>query len=484
MKALSINVQWSAQEGSRLINMRGIKGILITAIVALGAFFAIGSIDGVVNARDYSDNAVIKGGTYSMKELRHKYNNDTTKGTKDIFRYFGITSDTVNNKKVSSGYVTRGGDVVVDGKVVADNAVTAGRQYIAGGSKKVSYSGTTFYTRKPSVSFQQSSLSAYVFFNSDGTFAGAVVKDCGNPVKADNKVKPKNPAVYCTGLTSKRISKTNDAPRAEYRFTASAKAVDGAKVTGYTFSFSDGSKVNTTKPVVDHTFKKSGTYTVTVTVKGQVNGKTVNVSSSKCKVTVKVSQPEAPKQIKVCELATKEVITIDEKDFDSSKHSKNLDDCKEAPKPKMVEVCEIATGETVTVTEDKAKDTSKYAPVGDDKCKVEVCDTTTGTIVTIDKKDQDQEKYTTDLTKCDQVEVCNPETGEVITVNPVDQDKYAPVGDEACQETPEVPETPEPEAPAPVKELPQTGLGQAFSGVFGLGAMTAASYYFVTSRRS
>ncbi len=591
--------------------MRGIKGILVTAVVALGAFFALNTFNGTVTANgDCTANAVIKCGTYSIDTLRSKYNNDSTKGTKNIFQYFGITSDTVNNKKVRNGYVTRGGDVVVDGKVVASDAVTTGRQYMAG-STKTTYNGTTFYVRKPSVSFQQNSLSAYVFFNANGTFAGAVIKDCGNPVKAKNKVTPKNPTVACDRLTAARISKTNVAPNATYRFTAKATALDGAKITGYTYSFSDGTKLNTTKTSVDHTFKTAGTHTVTLTVKGEVNGKAVTISSTNCKVTVKVDKPEVPKQIKVCDLATKKIVTINEKDFDSKKHSKNLDDCKEAPKPKnpkvdinktvngkehivikenvaftyqvkvtntgdvdlvnavvtdkapvgvkltgasmgtvsangstwtytignlavgksmsftlnavapkvvagtlkntvcvdtptvpgnpddcddatieipepnMVQVCEITTGNTITVTEDQAKDTTKYAPVGDAQCKVEVCDTTTGTVVTIDKKDQNDEKYTTDLSKCDKVEVCNPETGEIITVNPIDQDKYKPVTDAACQETPEVPEVPEtPVTPeAPVTELPQTGLSQAFSGVFGLGALTAAGYYFVTSRR-
>ena len=40
--------------------------------------------------------------------------------------------------------------------------------------------------------------------------------------------------------------------------------------------------------------------------------------------------PEAGEET-VCELETSEIITIDEGDFDSSKHSKNLDDCKEVP---------------------------------------------------------------------------------------------------------------------------------------------------------
>ena len=43
-----------------------------------------------------------------------------------------------------------------------------------------------------------------------------------------------------------------------------------------------------------------------------------------CKVT-----PPTPASIQVCELATKNVITIKDNEFDASKHSKDLNDCKE-----------------------------------------------------------------------------------------------------------------------------------------------------------
>jgi uncharacterized repeat protein (TIGR01451 family)/LPXTG-motif cell wall-anchored protein len=38
-----------------------------------------------------------------------------------------------------------------------------------------------------------------------------------------------------------------------------------------------------------------------------------------------------PGKITVCEIKTKKIVTINESDFDSSKYSKNLDDCKETP---------------------------------------------------------------------------------------------------------------------------------------------------------
>ena len=48
-------------------------------------------------------------------------------------------------------------------------------------------------------------------------------------------------------------------------------------------------------------------------------------------VIVKADECPVVKKIEVCELATKKVITIDETIFNSSKHSKNLDDCKTVP---------------------------------------------------------------------------------------------------------------------------------------------------------
>lgn len=52
---------------------------------------------------------------------------------------------------------------------------------------------------------------------------------------------------------------------------------------------------------------------------------------ARAKVTAHKQCDNQPKQIKVCELGTKKVITINESAFDSKIHSKNLDDCKATP---------------------------------------------------------------------------------------------------------------------------------------------------------
>lgn len=87
-----------------------------------------------------------------------------------------------------------------------------------------------------------------------------------------------------------------------------------------------------------------------------------------------------PGKIKVCELSTKKVITIDENAFDSSKHSTDLTKCDD--------------------TEVK---------------KIQVCDLSTKKIVMINESDFDSKKHTTDLKKCDTPNEL-PHTGPVDTI--------------------------------------------------------------------
>ncbi len=175
--------------------MRGIKYYIVGAVLAVGAFVGYNNFYSNADARDCSTNSVIKCGTYSIGELRDAYNTDKTPGTKNIYEYFGLTSSIINDGRVVNGLVHKSGIVTVGGKTVATDALTAGRENMSG-STKVTYKGTTFYTRTPSVSFLSSSLEAYVFTDGQGRFLGAVIKDCGNPVKGKNTVTPpSNPKV-------------------------------------------------------------------------------------------------------------------------------------------------------------------------------------------------------------------------------------------------------------------------------------------------
>ncbi len=114
----------------------------------------------------------------------------------------------------------------------------------------------------------------------------------------------------------------------------------------------------------------------------------------------KVNCPEEPKNIEVCELATKKIITIREDQFDASKHSKNLNDCKEVVK--HIQVCELATKKIITIDE-KAYDATKHSKNLADCAapgEIVVCETATKKIVTIKENAFDSSKHTKDLSKC------------------------------------------------------------------------------------
>jgi uncharacterized repeat protein (TIGR01451 family) len=106
----------------------------------------------------------------------------------DMYNYFGMSTSVINGMSTSnvvSGYVTKTGDVYAGNTLVATGAVTAGRQNMTG-STAVKYGATTFYTRTPSVSFQDSELGALVNMK-NGVFQSAILVSCGNPVKATPK---------------------------------------------------------------------------------------------------------------------------------------------------------------------------------------------------------------------------------------------------------------------------------------------------------
>jgi uncharacterized repeat protein (TIGR01451 family)/LPXTG-motif cell wall-anchored protein len=143
------------------------------------------------------------------------------------------------------------------------------------------------------------------------------------------------------------------------------------------------------------------------------------------------------KEITVCELATKKIVTIKASQFDAKKYSKDLKDCET---PSKIVVCELATKKIVTINASEF-DAKKYSKNLDD-CKtiekITVCEIATKTIVTIDASAFNTDKYTKDLSKC-------------ATTPP---------------------------------ELPKTGPTENIVAVLGLGALIASIGYYIASRRA
>ena len=120
---------------------------------------------------------------------------------------------------------------------------------------------------------------------------------------------------------------------------------------------------------------------------------------------------ETPKPIKVCDLSSLQIVTINEDQFDASKYSKDLSKC--TSKPKQIKVCKLDTKTIVTIDEDKF-DSSKYSKDLNDckttppPSKIQVCDLTNKSIVTIDESAFDSSKYSKDLNACQTTTVTPP----------------------------------------------------------------------------
>lgn len=199
---------------------------------------------------------------------------------------------------------------------------------------------------------------------------GYAIEDTAT-VTVDKECKPV--ARYtCNTLTVTTVDRTN------FKFTTSY-TVQNAKFKSVTYTIrnANGTIVDTktsTSNTLNYTRTTPGAYTVSASVTVTVDGVDKTAPSIDCKDSFEVKEVP-PKDIKVCELATKKIITIKETDFDASKHSKNLADCKEVPPVKTIEVCDLTTKE----------------------------------IVTINESDFDASKHTNDLSKCEETPVTPPE---------------------------------------------------------------------------
>ncbi|MEO5691245.1 MAG: hypothetical protein ABIQ64_03605 [Candidatus Saccharimonadales bacterium] len=277
---------------------------------------------------DCSDNAVVNCGVHTVNELQSSYKGDV----KAVYNHMGITDGMVSGTaNIKEGVVTKSGDVLVGGKVIATDAISVGRTNKPG-STAFTAGGTTFYQRSTSSTFTSSQLDAYVMVDNTGKFLGAVIKSCGNPVKA-TPVVVKVPAAACTAVTAHKLTRTT------YRFTGTATVKDGATISAYVFAVKGPSATNsytvasttTTATTPTVTVTAAGTYTVTLTVKTSLGDKT----GANCATTFTVEKEKTP----------------------------------ETPAPVKTVVCNPATGQTITVEE---KDAKNYKPVGDVACQPKV----------------------------------------------------------------------------------------------------------------
>lgn len=225
--------------------------------------------------------------------------------------------------------------------------------------------------------------------------------------------------------------------------------------------------------------------TITSTGVTVVGGVGVSINEKRfVKFSVKVSCPEVPKKITVCELATKKIITIDEKDFDASKHSKDLSKCKEVP-PAKITVCELST-KKIIVIEEKDFDSAKHSK-DLSKCKevpptkIKVCELSTKKVIEINEKDFDAAKHSKNLNDCKEVpvpgkiQVCETSTKTVITIN---EDEF-----DSAKHSKDLNECAEVLAEETPTELPATGPAGVVAQIIGASSLAGAIAAFVRSRK-
>ena len=306
---------------------------------------------------------VVYCGTHSMSELQTAYSRTEIK---ELYKEWYVTETMVQGgSNMREGVVDANGNITVDGRVVATNAITvqskAGtRQPQPQRSYKTS-NGYTYYQYTTGQSFVDGpkSYNIYAWFDNNGSFITGVIKDCGNPVWGNPTTPPAKPALTCDVLQVTEISRNT------FKFSVKATAKGGASITSYTYNFGDNNIKTTNSSEIQYTYAKEGNYTVTITVNGKETGE-VKRQNPNCQKTVTV-KPE-PKMI-VCNRETnKYPVEIKESEFDKSKHSKNPNDCKEAPV--KITVCVIEEGGKKYTKEIKKEEfNEKIHKTNLDECK-------------------------------------------------------------------------------------------------------------------
>jgi hypothetical protein len=158
-------------------------------------------------SRDASSNSMMRNGAFSTDELVSKMQDHPKSCSGSLhsvtiqqeYRTLlpdnqkdGVSKAAIKSSAMRNGTVTRSGDIIVDGKIVATGAKSFGRCDITG-STQVGH----LYERATAVSFQQDRLSAFVYMP-NGRFSYAIIKSCGNFVRATPKVTVVKPSASQT----------------------------------------------------------------------------------------------------------------------------------------------------------------------------------------------------------------------------------------------------------------------------------------------
>jgi LPXTG-motif cell wall-anchored protein len=333
--------------------------IMSTASLALvlqlvAGIFPVQPNTAMASTANNADNIIYQG-VQSTADLLAIYDHGTDAAghadLQQIYSQFGVTRADLANTTMGS-YKTNdfNGQLKTLSRV---NWANSGRSAVA-----ITATGTTIYTGPflngaNGQAFVQPALIGKRA--SDGQWF-AITLNCGNLVYVvpPQPPTPPKPAAACVELGVQQISRTN------VTLTAKATTSNGATISGYRYVVTKDSAVVTDTVVattaldsqLSQTYATPGDYVAVVTAQTSLGDQ----SSANCAKTFTVTPPPVV-PIDVCELATNKIITIDEKNFDSTKYSKNTADCHP---PVIIKVCDLTTHTVIPINE-KDFDSSKQS---------------------------------------------------------------------------------------------------------------------------
>ncbi len=194
------------------------------------------------STKNCDSNAVIFCGANSVNQIVNKFNIgdglNSAKSIHHIFSFFGISTIDINSMKsadtlVEPGWVSKSGNVFnSSNKLIATNALTGGRENISG-STRVNVDGTVFFTRPPSVSFENHFLAAFIVMK-DGHFDFAILSSCGNAVKATPIMPKPAPTPPPAPIAPQTPSMTNNVCTGNTTNSNSVNSVQGGNCSSNT----------------------------------------------------------------------------------------------------------------------------------------------------------------------------------------------------------------------------------------------------------
>jgi len=272
------------RNGARLTTKQmvcaGVFTLALATSIGLGIAsrgFTSASVIRDTDSANSIDGANINGGigaadpTEFIKDVRANNPNDLQTIYADP-QIGGLTPDKYDEfqKEAVEGTLYRDGHITVGNQTVWNGVWTMGRTTLGMGSDKrqpITIGGKTYYHSTPELSFAEGrkSLPVMVWFNDNGEVQMAVMNACGNGVGGGTKVK--------NSVTCKALKQTqSDAAHKPntYQYTTDVAVAGNATISRVVYHFSDDNSTvtktgaNAATQVVEHTYTKDATVTVTV----------------------------------------------------------------------------------------------------------------------------------------------------------------------------------------------------------------------------